>query len=353
MTNNNDTQVNSIFDLSFEELSDSMKDLGLQKYRAKQIWTAVYCFGAKDFSEITVFNKETRNLLSKHFSLERPKISALQTSMDGTQKWLLQNQDKSEIECVFIPEDDRGALCVSSQVGCLMKCKFCHTGTQGLTKNLSAGEIVSQIISVKDSVNDWINSKDERKVSNIVLMGMGEPLYNYDNVAKAVKIIMRDDGIGIGRRRITLSTCGIVPMIEKCGKELAVNLAVSLHATNDELRNELIPINKKYPIKELLKACKNYPAASNSRRITFEYVMLKGINDSIADAKALVKLLKGIHAKINLIPFNPWKGTAYESSSWKTIEKFGDFLNNEGYACPIRTPRGRDIMAACGQLKSV
>ncbi|MCL2474079.1 MAG: 23S rRNA (adenine(2503)-C(2))-methyltransferase RlmN [Alphaproteobacteria bacterium] len=341
----------NIFELSFEELTEALIKLGLQKYRAKQIWTAVYCFGARDFSDITALNKETRELLGKHFSLERPVVSVLQKSADGTQKWLLKNKDNSEIECVFIPEEDRGALCVSTQVGCLMGCKFCNTGTQGFVRNLSAGEIVSQIIAVKDTLNDWV-AADNRQLSNIVLMGMGEPLYNYDNTAKAVRNIMRDDGIGIGKRRITLSTCGVVPMIERCGQELEVNLAVSLHAVTDELRDELIPINKKYPIKELLKACKNYPAASNSRRITFEYVMLKGVNDSMADAKELIRLLRGIHAKINLIPFNEWSGSPYQSSDWKVIEKFGDVLNEAGYASPIRTPRGRDIMAACGQLRS-
>jgi len=302
--------------------------------------------------------------------VDRPSVSEHQKSSDGTQKWLLKMADGQEVESVHIPETDRGALCVSSQVGCTLTCRFCHTGTQRLVRNLEAGEIVSQVMLARDYLNDWADRREEeekkergrrgraeediptRSLTNIVLMGMGEPLYNYDNVAKALKIIMNSDGIAIGKRRITLSTSGVVPMITRCGAELDVNLAVSLHAVTDELRDQIVPINRKYPIKELLQACRDYPGVSNSRRITFEYIMLKGVNDSAADAKQLVRLLRGIPAKINLIPFNPWPGAQFECPAWESIEKFGDILNASGYASPIRTPRGRDIMAACGQLKS-
>lgn len=360
----------NLIGLDFDELTAALVALGFEKYRAKQIWSAVYCFGARDFQTMSVLSKVAREKLSEHFSLQRPVVSAHQKSSDETQKWLLRMDDGHEVECVHIPEEDRGALCVSSQVGCAMMCCFCHTGTQRLVRDLTAGEIVSQVLLARDYLGEWPEpgkkpetSKKgkpgradddvvDRALTNIVMMGMGEPLYNYENVAKALRIFMHSEGIGIGKRRITLSTCGVVPMIHRCGEELGVNLAISLHAVTDELRDQLVPINRKYPIKELLQACRDYPAASNTRRITFEYVMLKGINDSMADAKQLVLLLRGIPAKINLIPFNPWPGVPYECSDWDTIQKFGDFVNAAGYASPIRTPRGRDIMAACGQLKS-
>lgn len=348
----------NIIGLDFDELTATLTSLGLEKFRAKQIWSSVYCLGVRDFDSMTCLSKPVREKLSALFSLERPAISLLQKSEDGTQKWLLKMVDGNEVECVHIPEEDRGALCLSSQVGCVMTCRFCHTGTQRLVRDLTAGEIVGQILLARDCLKEWPEQGAEktppmvRTLTNIVVMGMGEPLYNYDNVAKALKIVMHGEGIGIGKRRITLSTSGVVPMIRRCGDDLGVNLAISLHAVTDALRDQLVPINRKYPIKELLQACREYPTASNTRRITFEYVMLKGVNDSMADAHELVRLLRGIPSKINLIPFNPWPGAPFECSEWETIEKFGDFVNAAGYASPIRMPRGRDIMAACGQLKS-
>lgn len=338
--------------LTLIEMKEKLDALGLEAFRAKQIWSWMYCRGARDFSEMTNLAKPVREKLAAHFIIGRPEISALQTSIDGTRKWLLRMQDGQEIEAVHIPEEDRGALCVSSQVGCPMGCRFCHTGTQKLTRNLTAGEIVMQVLAARDTLGAWPSTLEQRLLSNIVMMGMGEPLLNYDNTAKALKIIMDSDGIAIGRRKITLSTSGVVPMIHRCGAELGVNLAISLHAVSDDVRDQIMPINRKYPLRELLQACRNYPAASNARRITFEYVMLKGLNDSPADARALVKLLAGIPAKINLLPYNPWPGSPYECSDDATIQKFGDIVNRAGYATPIRTPRGRDIMAACGQLKS-
>jgi 23S rRNA (adenine2503-C2)-methyltransferase len=284
--------------------------------------------------------------------IARPLESRAQLSNDGTRKWLLKFADGQEAECVHIPEEDRGTLCVSSQVGCTLTCKFCHTGTQRLVRNLESAEIVGQVMLARDALGEWPSPPDDRQISNVVLMGMGEPLYNYDNVAKAVKIIMDGEGLSISKRRITLSTAGFVPMIERCGAELGVNLAISLHAVTDELRDVIVPINKKYPIAELLAACRAYPGLSNARRITFEYVMLKGVNDSPAEARALVKLLEGIPAKVNLIPFNAWPGAPFECSSDEAITVFGDIVNAAGYASPVRTPRGRDIRAACGQLKS-
>jgi 23S rRNA (adenine2503-C2)-methyltransferase len=291
----------------------------------------------------------------------RPEVVAEQISNDGTRKWLLRlpsgdSVEKAhEVECVYIPETDRGTLCVSSQVGCTLNCSFCHTGTQRLVRNLTAGEIVGQVMVARDRLNDWADRDTphgNRLVTNVVMMGMGEPLYNFDAVRDALAIVSDNEGIGISRRRITLSTSGVVPNIIRAGEEIGVMLAISLHAVRDELRNELVPLNRKYPIAELLQACRDYPGASNARRITFEYVMLKGVNDSLDDAKLLVKLLKGIPAKINLIPFNPWPGTAYECSDWEQIEKFSEYVFNAGYSSPVRTPRGRDILAACGQLKS-
>lgn len=338
--------------LSLDEIKDALKELKVEAFRAKQIWSWMYCHGVSDFALMSNLAKPVREKLAEHFVVGRPVASADLQSEDGARKWLVKMPDGQEVECVHIPEEDRGALCVSSQVGCTLTCRFCHTGTQKLVRNLDAAEIVMQVLLARDALGEWPSTKDERMLSNIVMMGMGEPLYNYDNVAKALKIIMDSDGIAIGKRRITLSTSGVVPMIRQCGAELGVNLAISLHAVTDELRDKLMPINKKYPIKELLKACREYPGLTNARRITFEYIMLKGVNDSPADARALVKLLTGIPAKINLIPFNPWPGVPFECSDWEVIEKFGDIVNRAGYASPIRTPRGKDIMAACGQLKS-
>lgn len=338
--------------LSLDELKAELTALKIEQFRAKQIWSWIYFHGVRDFSLMTTLAKPVRELLAQHFAIGRASVSAEQKSEDGARKWLLKMFDGHEVESVYIPEEDRGALCVSSQVGCTNACRFCHTGTQRLVRNLEASEIVMQLLQARDDLNEWPSTKENRMLTNIVIMGMGEPLYNYDNVAKALKIIMDGDGIAIGKRKITLSTSGVVPMIEKCGAELGVNLAISLHAVTDELRSQLIPLNKKYPIKELLQACRDYPVLSNARRITFEYVMLKGVNDSPADARALIKLLSGIPAKINLLPYNPWPGSPFECSDWDVIEKFGDIVNRAGYASPIRTPRGRDIMAACGQLKS-
>ena len=360
----------NLIGLEFNELAAVLDARGLEKFRTGQVWSWVYCRGAHAFSEMTTLAKPVRDMLSEHFTLARPSVSLHQKSEDGTQKWLLKMADGQEVESVHIPETDRGALCVSSQVGCTLTCRFCHTGTQRLVRNLTACEIVSQVMLARDSLNEWAKSEQDstapksgrpgrsvetlpgRQLTNIVMMGMGEPLYNYENVAKALRIIMHSDGIAIGKRRITLSTAGVVPMINRCGAELDVNLAISLHAVTDELRDQIVPINRKYPIAELLQACRDYPGLSNTRRITFEYIMLKGINDSPVDAKQLVRLLRGIPAKINLIPFNPWPGAPFECPDWSVIEKFSDIVNDAGYASPIRTPRGRDIMAACGQLKS-
>jgi 23S rRNA (adenine2503-C2)-methyltransferase len=306
-------------------------------------------------------SKELRGLLERHFTLARPDVVAEQTSVDGTRKWLLrlpgEHGRPHEVECVYIPEADRGTLCLSSQVGCTLTCSFCHTGTQRLVRNLTAGEIVGQIVVARDRLGDWprksgASEAGSRLVSNIVMMGMGEPLYNFEAVRDALLVAADGDGIAISKRRITLSTSGVVPNIARAGTEIGCMLAVSLHAVRDDLRNELVPLNRKYPIAELLAACRAYPGLSNARRITFEYVMLKDVNDSLADAKALVRLLKGIPAKINLIPFNPWPATSYECSDWERIEKFSEIIFDAGYASPVRTPRGRDILAACGQLKS-
>src|SRR5262245_22241060 len=335
------------------ELAAEMAVIGAPAFRARQLWHWMYHRGATDFAAMTSLAKDFRARLAEQFVITRPAVSQALHSSDGTRKWLLKFVDGQEIETVHIPEEDRGTLCVSSQVGCTLTCRFCHTGTQRLVRNLSAAEIVGQLMLARDQLGEWPAPPDDRLISNIVMMGMGEPLYNYDNVAKALKIVMDGEGIAISKRRITLSTAGVVPMIRRCGEELNVNLAISLHAVNDELRDKIVPINRKYPIAELLDACRNYPGLSNARRITFEYVMLKGVNDSIDDARKLVKLLKGIPAKINLIPFNPWPGSRYECSDWEQIEKFSEYIFNAGYSSPVRTPRGRDILAACGQLKSV
>jgi 23S rRNA (adenine2503-C2)-methyltransferase len=353
----------SLIGLSRAELIAHLADIGVApaqcKMRAQQLWHWLYFRGARNFDEMTSVSKETRAELAKHFTVDRPEVVAEQISNDGTRKWLLRLpsgdavEKAHEVECVYIPETDRGTLCVSSQVGCTLNCSFCHTGTQRLVRNLTAGEIVGQVMVARDRLNDWADREGEsRLVTNIVMMGMGEPLYNFEAVRDALLIVADNEGIGISRRRITLSTSGVVPNIKRTGEEIGVMLAISLHAVRDELRNELVPLNRKYPIAELLQACRDYPAASNARRITFEYVMLKGVNDSLDDAKLLVKLLKGIPAKINLIPFNPWPGTAYECSDWDQIEKFSEYIFNAGYSSPVRTPRGRDILAACGQLKS-
>ncbi len=361
----------SLIGLSREEIAENLKQVGVAekalRMRSNQLWNWIYVRGVTDFEEMTNISKDLRETLIQHFSIARPEIVTEQISIDGTRKWLLRlaasrpGEKAPEVEAVYIPEETRGTLCISSQVGCTLTCTFCHTGTQKLVRNLTAGEIISQIMIARDKVGEWPDATrptdgliptGERAITNIVLMGMGEPLYNFDNVKHSLEILSDCEGLSISKRRITLSTSGVVPMIERCGEEIGVMLAISLHAVRDDLRDELVPINKKYPIKELLDACRNYPGVSNARRITFEYVMLKDVNDSLADAKKLVKLLAGIPAKINLIPFNPWPGAPYECSDWEQIEKFADIVNKAGYASPVRTPRGRDIMAACGQLKS-
>jgi 23S rRNA (adenine2503-C2)-methyltransferase len=355
----------SLIGLSRAELADKLGSVGVlekqRKMRAQQLWHWMYVRGAETFDEMTNVSKDMRAELEKHFTVARPEVVAEQISNDGTRKWLLRlpsghaSERPHEVECVYIPETDRGTLCVSSQVGCTLNCSFCHTGTQRLVRNLTAGEVVGQVMVARDRLNDWIDRETpngNRLVTNVVMMGMGEPLYNFDAVRDALLIMSDNEGIGISRRRITLSTSGVVPNIARMGEETGVMLAISLHAVRDELRNELVPLNRKYPIAELLDACRAYPGSSNARRITFEYVMLKGVNDSLDDAGRLVKLLKGIPAKINLIPFNPWPGSKYECSDWEQIEKFSEYVFNAGYSSPVRTPRGRDILAACGQLKS-
>ena len=347
-----DKYQENIIGLSREEIGDRFLNLGLQKFRSGQVWHWLYHKGATSFEEMTTLSKKVRAQLGKTFSIKRPTVSEKQNSADGTIKWLLQFEDGAKAETVFIPEEDRGTLCISSQVGCTLNCSFCHTGTQKLVRNLSSSELVGQILIAFDELSAWPSAQIGRPLTNIVLMGMGEPLYNLDNVIKALKIIMDNEGISISKRRITLSTSGIVPEFNRCGLETDVNLAISLHAVTDDVRDILVPINKKYPIKDLLNACREYPGVSNSRRITFEYVMLKGINDSTSDARALIKLMEGIPAKINLIPFNPWPGSPYECSEKKQIEEFAKIVLKAGYPSPVRTPRGDDILAACGQLKS-
>src|SRR3954462_1604170 len=334
------------------EIAAEMATFGAEKFRAGQLWHWIYYRGVTDFADMTNLAKPFRERLAEHYELRRPGIAASRVSVDGTRKWLLRFDDGQEAETVHIPESDRGTLCVSSQVGCTLTCRFCHTGTQRLVRNLSAAEIVGQVMVARDALGEWPSPKEDRLLTNIGLLGMGEPLYNYENVAAAMRIVMDPEGLAISRRKITLSTSGVVPMIARVGAELGVNLAVSLHAVTDELRNRLVPLNRKYPLDELLEACRNYPGSSNARRITFEYVMLKGVNDSPAEARELVRLPKRVPAKINRIPFNPWPGTKYECSDWDVIECFSDTVFNAGYASPVRTPRGRDILAACGQLKS-
>jgi 23S rRNA (adenine2503-C2)-methyltransferase len=338
--------------LGRESLAAEMAEFGAEPFRARQLWHWIYNRGATDFGVMTSLSKPFRERLSARYELSRPAVSRSLVSTDGTRKWLLRFPDGEEVETVHIPEEDRGTLCVSSQVGCTLTCSFCHTGTQRLVRNLTAEEIVAQVMIARDVLGEWPSPQDDRQVTNIVLMGMGEPLYNYDNVATALKIVMDPEGLSISRRKITLSTSGVVPMIHRCGVELAVNLAVSLHAVHDNIRDRLVPLNRKYPIAKLLEACRAYPGSSNARRITFEYVMLKGVNDSQGDARELVRLLAGIPAKVNLIPFNPWPGAPYECSSDAAIKAFSDIVFAAGYSAPVRTPRGRDIFAACGQLKS-
>jgi 23S rRNA (adenine2503-C2)-methyltransferase len=344
--------LQNLIGLSREDLAAELATFGAAPFRARQLWHWIYHRGTSDFAAMSSLAKSFRAALAERYTLARPEVARAQASSDGTQKWLLRFAGGELAECVHIPEEDRGTLCVSSQIGCTLNCKFCHTGTQRLVRNLEASEIVGQIMAARDALDEWPSPKDDRQITNIVLMGMGEPLFNYDNVAKAVKIALDPEGLSISRRKITLSTAGVVPMIRRCGEELCVNLAVSLHAVDDALRDVLVPLNRKYPLRELLDACRTYPGSSNARRITFEYVMLKGVNDSPAEARALVRLIAGIPAKVNLIPFNPWPGAPFECSTDAAIAAFGDIVNAAGYASPVRTPRGRDILAACGQLKS-
>ena len=338
--------------LTRDELGAALAEIGLPPFRAKQVWHWIYHRGARSFDDMTTLAKPLRQDLARRFVIGRPRIVAEQLSSDGARKWLLAFADGREAEAVHIPEEDRGALCVSTQIGCTLACSFCHTGTQKMVRNLTAAEIVGQMLVARDRCAEWPSPRDGRKLSNIVVMGMGEPLYNYDNVVKALRIVTDEAGIAVSRRRITLSTAGVVPRIGDVGRDLGVRLAISLHAVTDELRDTLVPLNRKYPIAELLGACREYPQARNARRITFEYVMLKGVNDSPADAKELVRLIAGIPAKINLIPFNPWPGAAYECAPEAAIARFAEIVNRAGYSSPVRVPRGRDIMAACGQLKS-
>ena len=354
MTEDTENKEVSLVGLTKKEIKDSLRKLDIPdqqlNMRVSQIWGWVYNKGINSIDEMTTLSLDLREGLKKYHNLKRPQISDEQISKDGTKKWLLKFNDGSEVETVFIPDNERGTLCISSQVGCTLNCTFCHTGTQRLVRNLTSQEIVSQIIIAKDSLSEW--GQEPRQITNIVMMGMGEPLYNFESVRDGILTMSDDAGLSISKRKITLSTSGIVPKIKMAGDEIGSMLAISLHATNNDLRNEIVPINKKYPIEELLEACRNYPGLSNSKRITFEYVMLKGVNDSEAEARDLVKLISGIPAKINLIPFNSWPGSSYECSDWEQIEKFGDIVNRGGYASPIRTPRGEDISAACGQLKS-
>ncbi len=379
----------SLVGLSRAGLAEALAGAGVperqQRMRVQQIWQWLYVRGAQNFEEMTTLPKELRAALAERFTVARPEIVTEQISIDGTRKWLIRLPGEldglsHEVECVYIPETDRGTLCMSSQVGCTLNCSFCHTGTQRLVRNLTAGEIVAQVVLARDRLGDWTPPNEhrpnehrpmtpartaspsdlplagggERKrlVSNVVMMGMGKPLYNFDAVRDGLNVVADGEGLSLSKRRITLSTSGVVPNIARTGNEIGVMLAVSLHAVTDELRNQLVPLNRKYPLRELMQACRDYPGLSNARRITFEYVMLKGVNDSLADARALLRLVKGIPAKINLIPFNPWPGSKYECSDWDQIEKFSAMIFDAGYASPVRTPRGRDILAACGQLKS-
>lgn len=344
--------------LTRDELRQALIDAGIcppekARMRASQVWRWIHHYGVTDFALMSDVAKDTRAKLAEAFTLARPEIVERQVSKDGTRKWLIRMAPGIEVETVYIPDVGRaGALCVSSQVGCTLNCTFCHTGTQKLVRNLTTAEIVAQVQVARDDLDEWPSPKEDRRLSNIVFMGMGEPLYNLDHVANAIDIISDNEGIALSRRRITVSTSGVVPQLNALGERTAAMLAISLHATNDPLRDRLVPLNKKYPLDQLMAAIRAYPGLSNARRVTFEYVMLKGVNDSPAEARALIKLIEGIPSKVNLIPFNPWPGTDYQCSDWKTIETFAAILNKAGYASPIRTPRGRDILAACGQLKS-
>jgi 23S rRNA (adenine2503-C2)-methyltransferase len=342
--------------LTREEIAAELAAIGEAAFRAKQLWHWIYHQGATDFSKMSSIARPLQEKLAEKFVIGRPVAAEVQTSTDSTRKWLFRFRDGQEAETVYIPDraEDRGAVCISSQVGCTLSCRFCHTGTQTLVRNLGAAEIVGQFMAARDAYGEWPSPKGEtpRLLSTIVLMGMGEPLYNYVNVARAMRIAMDGEGIGLSRRRITLSTSGVVPMMDRCGAELGVNLAVSLHAVRDELRDELVPLNRKYPIAELIAACRRYPGASNARRITFEYIMLKGVNDTPGDARELVRLIAGIPAKVNLIPFNPWPGSRFEPSAPDALSRFAGIVMDAGFSSPIRTPRGRDILAACGQLRT-
>ena len=342
----------NLLGLSQAALEAEITALGLPKFRAGQLWRWVWRHGLTNFAEMSDLGKPVREQLTELFSADRPAVSRRLQSVDGTIKWLLRFADGNEAEAVYIPDKERGTLCISSQVGCTLTCSFCHTGTQKLVRNLTVDEICGQVLLAMDELGDWPAGKPNRRLTNIVLMGMGEPLFNYENVAEAMRIIMSGEGVALSKRRITLSTSGVVPEIKRCGEELGVNLAISLHAVRDKLRDELVPINRKYPLAALIDACRNYPGLSNARRITWEYVMLDGVNDSDEDCRALLSLIKGIPSKLNLIPFNPWPGSPYICSSDERIEAFAKRVLKAGYASPVRTPRGRDILAACGQLKS-
>jgi 23S rRNA (adenine2503-C2)-methyltransferase len=346
----------SLIGLDSEGLAAALREAGVEgkavAMRARQLSNWIYVHGARDFAAMTNLAKDFRGSMAERFTLARPEIVTEQISNDGTRKWLLRSGPGIEFETVFIPEPGRGTLCVSSQVGCTLNCRFCHTGTQKLVRNLTPAEILGQLMVARDALGDWPSTAENRRVTNVVMMGMGEPLYNFENVKVALGLVTDGDGLALSRRRVTLSTAGVVPMIKRAGEEIGSSLAISLHAARDEVRDIIVPLNKKYPLGELLHACRDYPGVSNARRITFEYVMLKGVNDSLVDARELVRVIRGIPAKINLIPFNPWPDAPYECSDWAQIEKFAEIVNRAGYASPVRTPRGRDIMAACGQLKS-
>ena len=342
--------------LTRDELIAELAAIDEKPFRAKQLWHWIYHQGTTDFAAMSTIARPLQAKLAERFVIGRPTVATVQTSTDETRKWLFRFRDGQEAETVYIPDRhlDRGAVCISSQIGCTLSCRFCHTGTQRLVRNLGAAEIVGQFMAARDAYNEWPSPQGEtpRLLSTIVLMGMGEPLYNYENVARAMRIIMDGEGIGLSRRRITLSTSGVVPMMDRAGTELGVNLAVSLHAVTDAVRDEIVPLNRKYPLAELIAACRRYPGASNARRITFEYVMLRGVNDSPADARALVALIAGIPAKVNLIPFNPWPGSTFECSTRAQIDAFAAIVEAAGFSSPVRRPRGQDILAACGQLKT-
>jgi 23S rRNA (adenine2503-C2)-methyltransferase len=342
--------------LSREDLVAELAAIGETPFRAKQLWHWIYHQGVTDFARMSTIARPLQQCLAAHFVVGRPEPALRQASADGTEKFLFRFRDGQQAETVYIPDvtEDRGSVCISSQVGCTLSCRFCHTGTQTLVRNLGAAEIVGQFMAARDAYGEWPSPKGEtpRLLSTIVLMGMGEPLYNYENVARAMTIVMDNEGIALSRRRITLSTSGVVPMMDRCGAELGVNLAVSLHAVSDDLRNELVPLNRKYNLAELLAACRRYPSASNARRITFEYVMLRGINDTPAEARELVRLIAGLPAKVNLIPFNPWPGSSYAPSTAQSLARFAEIVMDAGFSSPIRTPRGADILAACGQLRT-